>query len=219
MKLRKLVVPAITLAFAANVAVVTAAQTDRVTDLRVTDQANDHRQHDRKRGVKHKVKRIFNALDTDENEIITLDEWVAKPVEKASNQFERIDTDDDGLISLEEFLAVGHDRETDERPDIDREAVRVCVQEHFDFEIPERPDRETRFNEIDTNGDGFIDLDEYVAAKTQQATDKFHRIDEDADGGITIRELYNALKQLREIKEVRRDCIEEQDDVEELLED
>lgn len=222
MKMRKLVIPAITLAFATNVAVVTAAPSDRAVDRqltdrpsdRVTDRANGHRQNPR-----HKVNRIFNALDTDENEIITLDEFLAKPLEKAEQQFDRIDTDDDGLISLDEFLAVGHDRDDDERPDIDRDAVRACMEEELEREIPERPDRETRFDEVDTNDDGYIDFDEFVDAKMQKATDKFYAIDEDADGGITKEELYAALQDQREVRAVRRACIEEQRDVEELLED
>ena len=58
----------------------------------------------------------------------------------------------------------------------------------------------------------------FVAAKTEQATNRFNAIDADADGGITKTELYNALKQQQERKAIRRECVEEQREVDELLE-
>ena len=144
MKMQKLLLPAITLAMAVNIAPVLAAHgdvaSDRVNDHasdqandRTTDRANDRahdrahdRATDRKRhnNLRKKVARIFNALDTDENGSITLDEFLANLVEKAEKQFDRIDTDDDSLISLEEFLAV-HD---DDRHNTDVEAVRARLE-------------------------------------------------------------------------------------------
>ncbi len=166
--------------------------------------------------AKHKVARIFHALDTDENGIITLDEFLEKPLAKAAGQFDRIDTDNDELISFEEFTAVHHER--DRPTDIDVDELRACIAERLDRDLPERPDRASWFAEIDTNGDGFIDFDEFTAAKTAIVTNRFNRIDENADGGITPRELFAAFKKHRERRMIRRECVEEQRDVSDLLE-
>lgn len=230
MKMRKLVLTALALIIVSNVSTVYAQHTDRPneTDEQRSDRpersdehrsdrpdASDERRNDRHNKLRHKVNRIFNALDTDGNDIITLDEYLAKTTEKAAHQFDRIDTDDDELISLEEFLAV-HDH--DDRPDVDRDAVRACVAEQSDADVTEQPDRETHFAELDTNDDGYIDYDEFLVAKTDKATDRFNHIDADGDGGITKKEMAKALMQHHERRSVRRDCVEEQQEVEELLE-
>ncbi|MBT4494523.1 MAG: hypothetical protein HOC70_14870 [Gammaproteobacteria bacterium] len=228
-KLKTIVVPAVALAAAINLSPAFAAPPDGAFD-RSPDHAADRsggrrgeRKGDRHRSGNPEVKasRIFNSLDTDENEVITLDEFIAKPLAKAETQFDRVDTDDDSLISLEEFLATHHDRgegRGEDRPEIDHDAVRACVAEELDRDVPERPDRETRFGEIDTNGDGFVDYDEFVASKEAHATAKFNLIDEDADGGITEEELTAAIEAQHDIRRVHRDCVEEQLDADELLE-
>ena len=207
MNTRKILVSAMALAFAANVATAYAKPFGPGGDRGPRG--------DRGGSVEQKVERIMNALDTDESGTITLDEWLVKATTKAENRFNRIDTDDDGLISLEEFLAVGSRRGN--HSDIDRDAVRQCVADATGEEIPERPDRETRFDEVDTNDDGFIDLDEMIAAVTSGATDKFNRIDADDDGAITEEELTAALEARSDIRDIRRDCVEEQRETEELL--
>ena len=169
----------------------------------------------RRHGLRHRVARIFNALDTDENGVITLDEFIAKPAAKAVKQFDRIDTDDDELISFEEFSVLHNDEPRDS--DIDLEELRACIAENSDREVSERPDVASRFNLIDTNGDGYLDVDEFTTAKTNNATEKFYKIDADGDGGISPKELAAALKARRHHRQVRRGCVEEQREVSDLL--
>ena len=202
MNTRKVLVTAMALAFAANVATAYAKP------------GGDRGPRGGGGTVEEKVERIMNHLDADDSGTITLDEWLSKTSEKVENKFNRIDTDDDGLISLEEFLAVGGRGGND---DIDRDAVRQCVADALGEEVEERPDRETRFDEIDTNDDGFIDLDEMIAAKTEGATERFNNIDADGDGAITEEELTAALEARQEVREIRRNCVEAQRDTEELL--
>jgi Ca2+-binding EF-hand superfamily protein len=165
--------------------------------------------------LRHKVKRIFNAVDLDGSGTITLDEWLVKTTEKAKKHFDRIDANDDSLISPQEFLAAGHDRDKD--LEVDPEELRACVADATGEAAPERPDRDTEFDRIDTNDDGFIDPDEFLAAKTEQATSRFNAIDTDGDGAITKQELAEALKHLHEIKRVRRDCVEDQREADDLI--
>jgi len=162
-----------------------------------------------------RITRIFRHLDGDGNGIITMNEFLANSLDKAARQFARIDTDDDGLISWEEFAAIGH-HQPDAR-DIDVEALKECIAEHRDIDLPDRPDAESRFAEVDGNGDGFIDPDEFETAKTTALTNKFNRIDADADGAITPQELAKALHGMHERREIRRNCIEEQRDMDELF--
>ena len=197
--------------------------TDRATDRR-NDRAND-RARDHLHGLRQLVNRIFNALDLNEDEIITLDEFLVNSAEKAAGQFDHIDADDDELISLEEFLAV-HDGD-DDRRDIDRDAVRACVSDILQSDESDAmfretrdrdpSDRQTRFELIDTNGDGFIDIDEFLAAKLEGATHRFNNVDADGDVGITKLELFQALVHHRERRAVRRACVEEQVEIEELF--
>lgn len=204
MNSRKILVTAMALAFAANVATAYAKP------------GGDRGPRGGERGgsPEQKAERIMNHLDADDSGTITLDEWLSKTTEKAEKQFNRIDTDDDNLISLEEFLAIGGHRDHD---DIDLDAVRQCVADASGEEVDVRPDRETRFDAADTNDDGFIDLDEMIAAKTEGATERFNHIDSNDDGAVTLEELTAALEGRQEIREIRRNCVQEQRDTEDLL--
>jgi len=214
MKMRKLVMTAMALALVGSVPVAYAdhGAGGGASDDRSESNSSDGRD-DRSGKLRHKVARIFNAMDTDGSDTITLDEWLVKTTAKAERQFDRIDSDDDSLISLEEFQAIGPDR----NDDIDRDAVRACVADATGDDVPERPARDTAFDEIDTNDDGFIDLDEFLAVKTEGATNRFNHIDADGDGAITKQELAKALMQHREHRRAVRDCVEDQRETDELL--
>lgn len=218
MKIRKLVMTAVALALVGNFQVAYAdPDAGSLVGVESSEGAEKSKkpQGDRAITLRHKVKRIFNAADLDSSDTITLDEWLVKTTKKAEKHFDRIDADDDSLISLEEFLAVGHGDGLDFEVDLD--ALRACYADATGEDLPERPDRETAFGQIDTNDDGFLDPDEYLAAKTENATDRFNAIDTDGDGAISKQELAAALKHLRELKRVRRDCIEDQREADELI--
>lgn len=224
MKMRKLVMTAMALALVGNFQVAYAnpgagslvgAESGESAERGEGAERSKKPQRDHVIKLRHKVKRIFNALDLDGSDTITLDEWLVKTTKKAEKHFDRIDTNDDNLISLEEFLAVGHDRDKD--LEVDREAVRACVADATGEAAPERPDRNTAFDRIDTNDDGFIDPDEFLAAKSEKATAKFNTIDADGDGAITKQELAEALKHQREFERVRRDCVEDQREADDLI--
>jgi Ca2+-binding EF-hand superfamily protein len=170
-------------------------------------------------GPRRRIARAFRHMDVDENGVITLDEFLAKPEEKAAGQFDRIDVDDDQLISLAEFSDIHDNGDGDNNDDIDRDELQACIAEKLDTEVPDRPDIETRFDLIDTNADGSLDIDEFTTAKVSGATDKFNQIDTDADGALTPEELMAALGAKREHRQVRRECVEEQRDVTDLLAD
>jgi Ca2+-binding EF-hand superfamily protein len=161
-----------------------------------------------------RARRIFRALDLDESDSLTLDELLARPASHWPDRFDRMDADDDGLISRDEYLNA-HER-FDEM-DIDIDALHACVAEQMGSGWTGPADRETRFDEMDTNDDGFVDQDEFVAARESAIEERFNLIDADGDGAISLEELIEALERRRERHAIRRDCIDEQREISELL--
>jgi Ca2+-binding EF-hand superfamily protein len=161
------------------------------------------------------VSRIFSRLDGDDNDVITLEEFLVRPVEKAPYRFDRIDTDDDGQISQEEYLDVH--RIPVREVDVDLDALGTCMNDRLGTEVVDRPSAESRFAEIDSDGDGYIELDEFLAGRTDGATARFNLIDADEDAAITEAELAQQHHSMREHRAIRRECIGEQRDMDELL--
>ena len=60
-----------------------------------------------------------------------------------------------------------------------------------------------KFNEIDTNKDGKISLDEFMAYGENPSEEKFKAIDADGDGYISQDEFEKAIKK-RQIKRKRK---------------
>lgn len=52
-------------------------------------------------------------------------------------------------------------------------------------------------SDMDTNGDGSVSLDEFLAAHTARLQKRFSQMDQNADGLVTKDEMQNARKQLR----------------------
>lgn len=164
----------------------------------------------------HSPDRIFNKLDSDDDGVVNLAEFLASIGETAEKKFNRKDTDNDSFISLDEFIA--RDRPSnDGNFDIDRDAIRACVAVELGNELPMKPEPEKRFDALDTKADGFLDLDEVIAERTDRATEKFNELDANNDGGITADELEIALKKKHEIKFIRRTCVEQAKDENDLL--
>ena len=163
----------------------------------------------------HRPRRSFESLDTDANSIITLDEFLAKPVGKSPSKHIRMDRDRDGLISLEEFTA--QPTAPQGEADIDPEEVRACIADNADSDLPEEPDKEARFAEIDSNADGFIDPEEFETDNVNHATSRFYGTDSDSDGGVTEEELEAALSSNQERREIHKACVDEQRDLAELF--
>jgi len=161
------------------------------------------------------VERIFNHLDSDESGTISFAEFVAPKLVKAEKKFITLDTDEDGLLTLEEMQA-GHTAPDDS---IDRDAIRQCVADSLGVDLPERMTGEERFAAVDTNGDGFLDWDEYTAGVTAKAQTKFDHIDTNGDGELNNGEVTSALASRKDIRQARRTCRQEQEAVNDLLGD
>lgn len=62
----------------------------------------------------------------------------------------------------------------------------------------ERPDPQERFNQTDTNQDGFLSLDEIKAAHDGRMAEKFSEMDTDGDGLLSKEELKASRESMRE---------------------
>lgn len=176
-----------------------------------------------------RAEKMFDRLDADGSGAVTVDEFLARPEDRAERQFARLDTDEDSSLSLEEFLErpdrdrsgrerpgrgrPGQDRPGQGRPDltdIDKEAVKACVEEALDIDLPERPEPEEVFAMMDANSDGAVSQDEFMSAAETRSMNRFGRMDADGDGGITLEELQAALEARASHREARKQCVEEQ---------
>ena len=94
---------------------------------------------------------------------------------------------------------------------MDREAVIACVRETIaDWEGPHEV--EDRFDEVDLDGDGFIDLVELSIALEERAFVLFDRIDTNNDGLISLEEVEVFQDDQINLRRVIRACIDEVSD-------
>ena len=168
------------------------------------------------RNLAHKVKRVFNAVDSNEDGLISKEEFLTKKLEKAALRFDKIDSDSDNLISLDEFKSAIHSH-WDES--IDRDQLRSCIEAELDIELAALISIEDKFSTTDSNADGFIDMNEFTASNTVIANNKFDIVDVNNDESITKREMAEALVQLHTFRIVRNNCLQQQQDLSDILGD
>jgi hypothetical protein len=154
-------------------------------------------------------ERQLERMDTNEDDQVSEDEFVDFRLARVDGLFERRDRDDDGLISLEENSRPGRpDRPN--RPDIDREEVIACVRETIaDFAPDAGMDREERFENVDTDGNGSLTLAEVSSAIEAGAHETFAKIDADASGFVSGEELKTHRQAQSETSRVVRECVRE----------
>ena len=158
--------------------------------------------------LEHQLER----LDANDDGQISEDEFVDARLAHIDELFARRDRNDDGLITLDEDQPPARPDRPDRpnRPDIDRDDVIACVRETIaDFAPNADMDREDRFEDVDTNGNGSITLAELSTALETRAEADFARIDADDNGFITEAELKAHHQAQRETARVVRACARE----------
>lgn len=158
----------------------------------------------------------FTRMDTDGDGFLSLDEMTANIVTKAEKMLARKDTDEDGVISLEEYMANRQGAAID-LSDIAGEIVQcvedvkaetgdenIIVPDADHFKSPE-----DRFADVDTSGDGLIDVTEIEAHLMTKTTNAFDTMDTDEDGLVSQDEFKTQHGSRRATRGVIRGCVAE----------
>lgn len=156
----------------------------------------------------------FNRIDSNQDQLLSLQEMLEGANQRAQMRFSRKDADQNGLLSFDEATA---ERTPRDLSAIAAEIV-LCVTDiqaetgNEDIQIPDI-DRfispEARFEQVDSNADDFIDLEEATAKAQEKATSHFNRADSDASGEISLKEFMSAKKQGHTTRRAIGTCIEE----------
>jgi hypothetical protein len=160
---------------------------------------------------------LLERLDSNADDVLSLDEFSNQNAEKAQRHFDKMDANGDALLSSEEFSGSGKRRHHPKLDTLDTSALDQCLQEILGYELPARPDHESRFAAADITDDGSVDLDEFLVAGELRAEERFAVIDGDGDGQLTGDEI-DAFEALRkEQRDAHRTCVGEQLDEDRLL--
>ncbi len=151
-------------------------------------------------------------LDVDGDGVISLAEFVDARLIRAENRFNRRDDNGDGFITEDEIGRNGEPPSDEQRAEF-----RECLEQELGIELPEPPEPGSRFDEADANGDGAIDLAEALAVAEQAAESRFNAIDGNADGVLDTEELAAAVRKGRAVREARRSCREQVQEVDDVL--
>ena len=177
-------------------------------------QIRNHQQGMQQFGSPAGQLRMHRAFDENGDGMITIDEFLMRALTNIDNMFDRHDTDSDGLLTEAEYADMHRYPIAD---DIDQEAFIACVNDGVGAGSMYLLNNQMLFADLDANGDGFIDTDEFETARIAFLTDRFSTMDLNADAVITPLELSGALGTMRERRNIHRQCIEEQQDFNELI--
>ncbi len=164
-----------------------------------------------------RLAKMFARLDVNEDGALSLTELTDPTAAKAEKTLARKDADEDGVLSLEEMQRNRHGNAVDLSAIADE--IVTCVTdlaaENADIVVPAADSFKSaaeRFAEVDTSGDGSLDLAELQAAGLTKATNAFGRMDADEDGSVTAEEFGAAHKSRRATKGAIRQCVHELND-------
>jgi Ca2+-binding EF-hand superfamily protein len=148
-------------------------------------------------------------MDANDDAAVSEEEFVEFRLSRLDELFERRDRDDDGLISLAENEGEDEGRNRPGRPEFDRDEVIACVRDTIaDFAPNADMDREQRFEDVDTDGNGSLTLAEVSASLATNAHEAFARIDADVDGFITSAELKARHQAQLNVQRTIRRCVQ-----------
>ncbi|MFK7957640.1 MAG: EF-hand domain-containing protein [Lysobacterales bacterium] len=152
-----------------------------------------------------------NPLDSNGDGQVSQDEFIAASAQRAERRFGRLDRNEDGIVTADDFA------DLPERPDVDRQALRSCIEQTLDITLPEPPDAGSRFDAADLDGDGVITLDEALVSAENTAIERFDRLDTNADGVLERSEVRQSRRRAARLRNTRRQCLDEQQEINAML--
>ncbi len=159
----------------------------------------------------------FQRMDTNLDGTLSLDEITLPMTEKVAKMLTHKDTDEDGSISFEEYnLSRGGDSKTDLSAiadDIVQCVADVKAETNDDNITVPSADQflspQARFDDIDTNIDGLLSLEELQAKATAKGSSAFDNMDADDNGEVSEDEFNTAKDSRKATRKVIRQCISE----------
>lgn len=153
-----------------------------------------HNQAQRRRSLRH--------MDTNADELISLEEYISDRSGHYSQQFIRADKDDDGYVTLEEQ----HPPRRRSSPERDIETLQAC---RADSASPIES-KESQFASADSNTDGALSQDEFFLMLEQRAIAQFSNLDSDGDELLTHEEIKAGAQLRKQALRDIRSCMREQ---------
>jgi len=196
---RKLLALSLLLAGSVMVGDAYAQQPDRGSRGEAAHGPRGEMRGDRKGGPRQSPARIIRRADTNADQLISLDEFLAERAALTIRQFEHRDSDGDGLLSSSDTGP----RHRALNPEIDIAEFRACIAESGG-----NPDLEQDpFSASDSNGDGSVSKDEFHAFHEAQAMAQFARIDADGNGQVSAEELLGNMEDGKQHRQIVRQCL------------
>ncbi len=187
----------------------TLAQNQETEQLQAEKPSRAELRDKRPRQTRNTAYRLLQRMDTNADNLISLEEYIGDGITRYSQTFTRADKNEDGYVTLEELRP----SRKAERPRVDSDALQACLEETG---IATGADDE-RFTSADTNGDGALSQDEFFAMLEQSTLDRFSALDGDGDQQLTTEEIQASNKARNEARnEARRamrSCMKEQRDL------
>jgi len=153
----------------------------------------------RQGGPRQTPGRIIRRADTNDDQLISLDEFLAERSKQTIRRFEHRDSDGDGLLNSTDTGP----RHRALNPEIDIAEFRACIAENGG-----NPDlEEDPFSASDANGDGAVSKDEFYAYQEARAMAQFARIDGDSNGQLTTEELQANMQAGKIHRGIVRQCL------------
>ena len=201
---------AITIAISgATFAGATLAQDQETEQLERKKHGRAELRDSRARHGRDSANRTLQRMDTNEDDLISLEEYLGDAIPRYSQTFARADRDGDGYVTQEELKPP----RKGQRPQFDQAALQACLDE-----AGSTVDRNNdRVATNDTNGDGALSQDEFFAMLEQGALDRFALIDSDGDEQLTKEEIQTSRQEQNALRSAQRkalrSCIKEQRDL------
>jgi len=164
----------------------------------------------------YSAEQKFNRIDVDQSGEITLAEMTDPIAAKAEKKLTRKDTDQDTVLSLEEFSQGKHGNAID--LSLIADEIVLCVSDlkaetgDENIIVPSADSflsKAERFNTIDADASGSIDLSELEAAMETKATSVFDMMDTDDSSSVNLDEFTAASESKKATKKAVRQCIQE----------
>ena len=146
--------------------------------------------------------RSLRRMDTNDDELISREEYLADGVDRYARLFNRGDKDDDGYVTLEEQQPTQRQKVSESDTTI-LQACRVEIGNPTES-------KESQLATADSNSDGALSQDEFYFMLEQRALAQFDTIDSDGDDLLTPDEINASAQFRKQTRRALRSCVREQ---------